>query len=63
MYCLGKPGAAAANGGPDIRRRQAIWEMDMELWTELVQLLNIKEPIIPHREEEERPVGPGTWYH
>jgi hypothetical protein len=35
----------------------------MAQWEELIELFDIKEPMIKHREEEERaPVGAKGWY-
>ena len=55
--------AAKAKSRADAQRRQAIWELDMGMWQDLVALLRIEESIIPHRQDEVRPVGPGQWYH
>ncbi|KAK0729823.1 Nse4 C-terminal-domain-containing protein [Lasiosphaeris hirsuta] len=45
-------------------RHQAIMSIDMEIWQEVIKAFNIKEPMIPHREEEEAG-GPGArgWYN
>ncbi|KAL2023533.1 hypothetical protein VTK56DRAFT_2141 [Thermocarpiscus australiensis] len=44
-------------------RHQAIMSIDMATWRDLIDAFNIKEPMIPHRREEE-PQGPGArgWY-
>ncbi|KAK3363488.1 Nse4 C-terminal-domain-containing protein [Lasiosphaeria hispida] len=45
-------------------RHQAIMSIDMEIWQEVIKAFNIKEPMIPHRKEEEAG-GPGArgWYN
>ncbi|KAK0723819.1 Nse4 C-terminal-domain-containing protein [Apiosordaria backusii] len=45
-------------------RHQAIMSIDMETWRAIIDTFDIKEPIIPHREEE-APSGPGArgWYN
>ncbi|KAK4200320.1 putative non-structural maintenance of chromosome element 4 [Triangularia verruculosa] len=45
-------------------RHQAIMSIDMETWRAIIETFDIKEPIIPHRQEDE-PVGPGAhgWYN
>ncbi|KAK3394256.1 Nse4 C-terminal-domain-containing protein [Podospora didyma] len=44
-------------------RHQAIMSIDMPIWKDIIDAFNIKEPIIPHREEQS-PQGPGArgWY-
>jgi hypothetical protein len=39
------------NDGND-SKHQAVLAMDMATWKELIEIFNIKEPMIPHREEE-----------
>ncbi|KAK4173180.1 putative non-structural maintenance of chromosome element 4 [Triangularia setosa] len=45
-------------------RHQAIMSIDMETWRAIIETFDIKEPIIPHRQEDE-PTGPGArgWYN
>lgn len=44
-------------------KHQAILSMDMALWKELIDVFDIKDSIIPHREEEEHSnVGKKGWY-
>lgn len=44
-------------------RHQAIMSIDMATWRDIIDAFDIKEPMIPHRREEE-PQGPGErgWY-
>ncbi|KAK3310773.1 Nse4 C-terminal-domain-containing protein [Chaetomium strumarium] len=44
-------------------RHQAIMSIDMATWRDIIEAFNIKEPMIPHRQEEAQQ-GPGTrgWY-
>ncbi|KAK3330887.1 Nse4 C-terminal-domain-containing protein [Apodospora peruviana] len=44
-------------------RHQAIMSIDMEIWQDIIETFDIKEPMIPHREEDEQQ-GPGArgWY-
>jgi hypothetical protein len=45
------PGEAKASG---IQKRQSVFSLDFDIWQELIELLDITESIIPHRDEEER---------
>ncbi|KAI3004037.1 hypothetical protein CBS147346_5027 [Aspergillus niger] len=47
-----KPHAPSEAQRLGIKKRQAIFTLDFETWQELVQVYDIKDPIIPHREEE-----------
>ncbi|KAK0669581.1 putative non-structural maintenance of chromosome element 4 [Cercophora samala] len=70
----GLPGIApykAQNNAPESlsrarapMRHQAIMSIDMETWSAIIETFDIKEPIIPHRQEDE-PTGPGArgWYN
>lgn len=44
-------------------RHQAIMSIDMDTWKDLIKTFDIREPMIPHREEEDAR-GPGArgWY-
>lgn len=44
-------------------RHQAIMSIDMDIWRDIIEAFNIREPMIPHREEEQAG-GPGArgWY-
>lgn len=44
-------------------RHQAIMSIDMATWRDMIDIFNITEPMIPHRQEEEQQ-GPGArgWY-
>ncbi|GAB1311830.1 hypothetical protein MFIFM68171_02040 [Madurella fahalii] len=44
-------------------RHQAIMSIDMATWRDIIEAFDIKEPMIPHRQEEEQR-GPGArgWY-
>ena len=44
-------------------RRQAVMSIDMDTWRDIIETFNIREPMIPHREEESTQ-GPGarSWY-
>ncbi|VBB73580.1 Putative non-structural maintenance of chromosome element 4 [Podospora comata] len=45
-------------------RHQAIMSIDMEMWSAIIEAFGIKQPIIPHRQEEDQ-TGPGArgWYY
>ncbi|KAK5662883.1 hypothetical protein OQA88_6294 [Cercophora sp. LCS_1] len=45
-------------------RHQAIMSIDMDTWRDLIKTFDIREPMIPHREEEQTG-GPGArgWYN
>lgn len=55
-----KPGEKAE---PDAAKWQAVIALDMETWEELIELYDIREPLIKHRQEENR-TGEGSrgWY-
>ncbi|KAK4187280.1 Nse4 C-terminal-domain-containing protein, partial [Podospora australis] len=57
------PSAEASHRAKAATRHQAIMSIDMATWREITEVFNIKEPIIPHRPENE-PQGPGArgWY-
>ncbi|KAF2456311.1 Nse4 C-terminal-domain-containing protein [Lineolata rhizophorae] len=47
----------------EVSKHQAIFSLDWETWQNLVQAFDIREPIIPHRNEEEgRNVTGRGWY-
>ncbi|EHL00183.1 putative Non-structural maintenance of chromosome element 4 [Glarea lozoyensis 74030] len=44
-------------------RHQAVLSLDMAMWKEMIEIFEIKEPMIPHRKEEEHSsVGRTGWY-
>jgi len=46
-----------------VSKNQAIVSMDYQSWEELVDLLDIRHPLIPHRaEEQQTQVGARGWY-
>ncbi|KAK3395522.1 Nse4 C-terminal-domain-containing protein, partial [Sordaria brevicollis] len=53
----------AQGGRQGTTRHQAIMSIDMDIWNDIKNAYNIKEPMIPHREEEAQQ-GPGAqgWY-
>ncbi|KAE9365435.1 Nse4-domain-containing protein [Stipitochalara longipes BDJ] len=49
--------------GHETAKHQAVLAMDMDHWEQLIDLFDIKEPMIRHREEEEQyNVGKRGWY-
>ncbi|KFZ11458.1 hypothetical protein V502_07542 [Pseudogymnoascus sp. VKM F-4520 (FW-2644)] len=47
----------------DVSKHQAIFAIDMDTWEELIEVFEIREPIIEHREEVvQRAVGARGWY-
>ncbi|KAF2107133.1 Nse4 C-terminal-domain-containing protein [Lophiotrema nucula] len=44
------------------QKHQAIFSIDYKTWQTLVAAFDIKEPLIPHRVQEETNVAPGAWY-
>ncbi|KAF2715539.1 Nse4-domain-containing protein [Pleomassaria siparia CBS 279.74] len=45
-----------------VQKHQAIFSLDYRTWRNLIQAFDIKEPLIPHRIEEEATVTAGGWY-
>ncbi|KAI5284729.1 nuclear protein [Ascosphaera acerosa] len=49
-----------------VQRHQAICEIDFQTWKRMIQVFDIKEPMIPHRQEDEeaaaQAAGAATWY-
>jgi non-structural maintenance of chromosomes element 4 len=44
-------------------RHQAIFSIDFGTWEKLIAAFNIKEPLIPHRQEDNQTqVGGRGWY-
>jgi len=44
-------------------KHQAVLALDMDTWKQLIDVFDIKEPMIRHREEEEHSsVGKKGWY-
>jgi hypothetical protein len=47
-----------------VSKHQAVLALDMAAWQELIEVFNITEPMIPHREEEEESrSGTRGWYN
>ena len=45
------------------RKHQSVIALDMAEWEELIELFDIKEPMIKHRTEEEHTsIGAKGWY-
>jgi hypothetical protein len=44
-----------------IQKHQAVFSLDFDTWKELIDVFNITESIIPHREEQEEETGRG-WH-
>ncbi|KAM3066574.1 hypothetical protein ACMFMG_002288 [Clarireedia jacksonii] len=57
-------GAESATGSSGhTARHQAVLSLDMDEWEELIQLFDIREPMIDHREEQDNTrVGAKGWY-
>ncbi|KAI5289960.1 nuclear protein [Ascosphaera aggregata] len=45
-----------------VQKHQAIFEIDFKTWKQLIKVFNIKESMIPHRDEEEGGGTAATWY-
>jgi hypothetical protein len=44
-------------------KHQAVLSLDMAMWQEMIEIFDIKEPMIPNRKEEEHSsVGKTGWY-
>jgi hypothetical protein len=49
--------------GHEKAKHQAVLAIDMDYWEQLIDVFDIKEPMIRHREEEEHSnVGKKGWY-
>jgi|TARA_R110002003_G_scaffold149_5_gene13527 hypothetical protein len=46
----------------NVQKNQAVLSIDYHTWQMFINAFDIKEPLIPHREEEETDVAPGGWY-
>ena len=51
-----------------LQKHQAVFSLDFDTWEELVEVFDIKECLIPHREEDEEAVqanrgGTSGWYN
>lgn len=46
----------------NVQKHQAVFSIDYPTWQMFIQAFDIKEPLIPHREQEEANVGSGGWY-
>ncbi|KAL5119286.1 hypothetical protein ACEQ8H_002773 [Pleosporales sp. CAS-2024a] len=46
----------------NIQKHQAVLSIDYTTWQMFIQAYDIKEPLIPHRENEEANIAPGGWY-
>lgn len=45
------------------KKHQAVMSLDMGVWKEMIEIFDIKEPMIKHRKEEEHSsVGKRGWY-
>ncbi|CAG8899745.1 unnamed protein product [Penicillium egyptiacum] len=44
-----------------VQKHQAVFSLDYETWHEIIDVFNIEESIIPHREEKEQETGT-SWY-
>ncbi|PQE28450.1 hypothetical protein CJF30_00008166 [Rutstroemia sp. NJR-2017a BBW] len=54
---------SAAGSSGHTARHQAVLSLDMDEWEELIQLFDIREPMIDHREEQDNTrVGAKGWY-
>jgi non-structural maintenance of chromosomes element 4 len=50
-----------SDGSP--MKHQAVLSIDMAMWKEMIEIFDVKEPMIPHRKEEEHAtVGKTGWY-
>ena len=50
--------------GKGVRKHQSILAIDYATWKDLIDVFDIREPMIPHREEEEQvQVGARGWYN
>jgi hypothetical protein len=57
------PAVSGNANGHEKAKHQAVLALDMETWEQLIDLFDIKEPMIRHREEEELSnVGKKGWY-
>lgn len=56
------PSEAQQNG---LQKRQSIFSLDFATWEALIETFNIKESIIPHRDEEEelQQAGKAGWHN
>ena len=43
-------------------KHQAVLEIDMPTWRQLIEVFDIKKPLIPHREEDNAQIGGKGWY-
>ncbi len=43
-------------------KRQAIVSIDYVFWEQLINAFSITEPLIPHREPQNRDIGRTGWY-
>jgi hypothetical protein len=49
--------------GKGVAKHQAVLSIDMEIWKELIEVFDIREPMIPHRKEEPpKQIGGRGWY-
>jgi len=57
------PEVSGTAKGHETAKHQAVLALDMQQWEELIDLFDIKEPLIRHREEEDHSsVGKRGWY-
>ena len=45
-----------------IEKHQTVFHLDFDNWRDVVDAFQIKECIIPHREETLKDLGPRGWY-
>ncbi|CAO2651460.1 Nn.00g040300.m01.CDS01 [Neocucurbitaria sp. VM-36] len=46
----------------NVQKHQAVFSIDYPTWQMFIDAFDIKEPLIPHREQEEATVRSGGWY-
>lgn len=62
-HSLDFPEVSGKANGHEKARHQAVLAIDMETWEQLIDVFDIKEPMIKHREEEDTGnVGRRGWY-
>ncbi|WEW55949.1 hypothetical protein PRK78_001384 [Emydomyces testavorans] len=50
-----EPALASEAQRKGLQRRQAVFSLDFETWRDLIEVFDIKKPLIPHRREDEAP--------
>ncbi|KAF1830136.1 Nse4-domain-containing protein [Decorospora gaudefroyi] len=46
----------------NVQKHQAVFSIDYPTWHMFIQAFDIREPLIPHRNDEEEKVGPNAWF-